>query len=337
MANGFDDYQPLASQRQRIIKRRRRIALGVIAIAVIALIVALSGGGSDSGSFLEPAEGAIQPEQVGDGYDRPDEQLGRIAAAGVAPVLFEKSADGVVESAQRTAGFRVLVNGVASAASVDADTLEAMVFLESGGRPDVIAGDDPRAATGLTQIVASTATGLLGMNVDIKESIKLTRKLGRALEQDDQAEVERLRAARIEADERFDPAGALRGAALYLRTAIERYGREDLAIASYHMGIGNLDSAIRTYAEAAGSPAEGEIRDVVEGAELTYARIFFDSDAARHPKTRRFLESLGDESAAYLWKVIASREIMRLFRRNPEALAALAEEYADRGYAPEEE
>ena len=56
----------------------------------------------------------------------------------------------------------------------DADLVEAIVFLESGGRPDVIAGDDPVAASGLTQILAETGQNFLGMDVDLEESRRLT-------------------------------------------------------------------------------------------------------------------------------------------------------------------
>ncbi len=46
--------------------------------------------------------------------------------------------------------------------------MEAMVLLESAGRPEVIAGGtDPATASGLAQIVASTGIDLLGMEIDL--------------------------------------------------------------------------------------------------------------------------------------------------------------------------
>ena len=53
-------------------------------------------------------------------------------------------------------------------------------MLESAGRPDVIAGSDPSAAAGLTQIVASTATSLLGMHVDLTASGRLGGEIATA-------------------------------------------------------------------------------------------------------------------------------------------------------------
>ena len=54
------------------------------------------------------------------------------------------------------------------------------MLLESAGRPDAQASNDLESAAGLTQILAQTATGLLGMKVDVAASERLTRKLGRA-------------------------------------------------------------------------------------------------------------------------------------------------------------
>ena len=42
-----------------------------------------------------------------------------------------------------------------------------MVFLESAGLPEATASDDIEGAAGLTQILAGTATELLGMRVDV--------------------------------------------------------------------------------------------------------------------------------------------------------------------------
>jgi soluble lytic murein transglycosylase-like protein len=44
------------------------------------------------------------------------------------------------------------------------------------------------------------------------------------------------------------PTRALEGAVRYLVTAERRFGRDDLAVVSYHMGIGNLEGVLRAYA-----------------------------------------------------------------------------------------
>ena len=60
---------------------------------------------------------------------------------------------------------------------VDPDLLEAIVFLESAGNPAARASDDLEGAVGLTQILAGTATTLLGMHVDVAASERLTRRM----------------------------------------------------------------------------------------------------------------------------------------------------------------
>ena len=214
--------------------------------------------------------------------------------------------DGAAATAARVARYREPVEEAAEKAGVDADLLEGLVFLESAGRPDAMAGDTEGAA-GLTQILAETGQNLLGMQIDVGASSRLTRQIARRERHG--LGVERLRAQRRVIDERFDPAKALDATARYLIFARKQLGREDLAFVSYHMGVGNLQSVIEAY--------DG-------GDEPSYARIFFDSTPATHPEVTRMLMRFGDDSSNYLWKVYAAAEIMRLYRSDPEELARAA-------------
>ena len=53
-----------------------------------------------------------------------------------------------------TAAYRGLIDAGAATIRADPAALEAIVFVESAGRPDVVAGPDPAAASGLAQILA---------------------------------------------------------------------------------------------------------------------------------------------------------------------------------------
>jgi hypothetical protein len=87
------------------------------------------------------------------------------------------------------------------------------------------------------------------------------------------------------------------------------------------MGIGNLESVLRDYAEApAGEPIDAVVRD----GDLSYARVFFDSSPAAHAAAWRRLAGLGDDSKTYYWRVLAAKRIMRLYREDPARLEALA-------------
>jgi soluble lytic murein transglycosylase-like protein len=255
----------------------------------------------------------------------------RRAAAGVSHVLYAKSPGGATASARRTAAWRPEVEAVAARFRLDPDLLEAIVFLESAGRPDVVAGHHLESAAGLTQILAETAVNLLGMRVDLATSRRLTRRIEDAAARGNAAAVRRLRAARRRVDERFDPPKALAGTGRYLALARQRFGREDLAVVSYHMGIGNLETALRAYADEQDDP----MKEVVDRDELSYARLFFDSTPLLHTAAYDQLAKLGDDSATYLWRVLAAREILRLDRENPAELARLESLHSRKASAEE--
>jgi Transglycosylase SLT domain len=248
-----------------------------------------------------------QPDPFAYDEDREDEFVAR-ATAGHSHVLYEKSPDGVFATAERVERWRDQIEEHAETADVDPDLLEAMVYLESAGYPDARASDDLEGAVGLTQILAETGTSLLGMRVDVEESERLTRRIARAEERGDTARAERLRTRRAEVDERFDPDAALEGAITYLQTAEERFGSEELAVVSYHMGMGNLENVLAAYGEE----------------DVAWAQVYFDATPADHPETYELLSGFGDDSATYLWRVYAAREIMRLYREDQDELQRLA-------------
>ncbi len=241
------------------------------------------------------------------------------AATGASHVIYEMSPGGVSATAKRTETFWPQIERAAVAHGVDPETLEALIFLESAGRPEVIAGPTPESASGLAQIIPSTATDLLDMNVDLPASIELTKRIAGA---DSPAEAERLRAERAAIDARFDPEAAIEGAARYLEIARGVFGAGDLAVVSYHMGIGNLEGVLRSYA---GVGPDQPIADVISARGLSYAQVYFDSSPFVHRDAYRMLAGFGDESSDYLWKIEASQRILDLQRTDPERLERTAE------------
>lgn len=288
---------------------RLTVLIAVVVVALAGLIALAAGGGGDEDSArpLEPGRGATQEtaDPLAWREDR-REDFERRAARGLSHVLYAKSPGGAVATAERVARFRPLVDEVARRHDLDADLMEAIVFLESAGRPDARASDDLEGAAGLTQILAETGRNLLKMRVDVEASARLTRGIARG------RKVAAREAVRRRVDERFDPRKALEGTARYLRFAHDQLGRDDLAIAGYHMGVGNLQRALDAYGER----------------DISYAQLFFDSTPLRHPKAHDVLASLGDDSRTYLWRVHAAREMMRTWRHEPAELAALAELHA---------
>jgi hypothetical protein len=309
------------------------VALGAAVLAAIATVGVVSAlGGSDAApEALVPRAEAPETDPLA--YNNADaDRLERAAALGLAHALYAKSPGGVFATARRTGDYRSLVEDAADDSGFDADLVEAIVFLESGGRPDVIAGDDPVAASGLTQILAETAQNFLGMDVDLAESRRLTVRIHEAEKRGDGLAADRLRERRRAIDARFDPAQALAGTVRYLTAARDELGRDDLAVVSYHMGIGNLTDVLRTYA---GAGSDTDVSELVADEDLSWARVFFDTAPDHNGAAHRLLSRLGDDSPTYYWRVLAAREIMRLYRDDPERLQELDLLHAAKGSAEE--
>ncbi len=299
-------------------------------LAVIAFVALRFLGGDDTTSVLVPrVEGTSTDALAYD--DSQAEDLESAAALGLSHALYAKSPGGVFATAERTESYRSLVEDAVDESGFEADLVEAIVFLESGARPEVIAGDDPEAASGLTQILAETAQNFLGMEVDLDQSRSLTVRIAGAVARGDVTEAERLREQRRAIDARFDPEQALAGTVRYLSSARERLGRDDLAVVSYHMGIGNLTNVLRLYAPG----ADLAVPDLVEEEDLSWVRVFFDTAPDHNEEAHALLARLGDDSPTYYWRVLAAQEIMRLYREDSERLQELDLLHAAKGSAEE--
>jgi len=284
-------------------------------ILVIAIIVSALGGG---GLPKPPAPTVADSAGPGDPFAyRSSQQADFVAraAAGNARPLFVLSPGGVVATAKRVAAFRKAIDRATAGSGIDPNLVEGLVFLESAGRPQAIAGSDPADAAGLTQILASTGQSLLGMHIDLTASRRLTRQIDAVASGARTGRLNRLLARRAAVDDRFDPTKELAGTVRYLKIAQRQFGREDLAVESYHMGIGNLHQVLDAY--------NG-------GRPVPYAQLYFDSAPTRHADAYRRLSSFGDDSWTYYWRVLAAVGIMHLYRTNPAELSRLsALQFAD--------
>lgn len=289
-------------------RARLAMLLAVVAALVGVLVSLLTGGGRPA----LPLPGIGRPARAGDPFTYIPARAGDFVAratAGEAHVLFAKSPGGVLATAARVAAFRRLIDSVAAGSGIDPGTLEGIVFLESAGEPNVIAGGDPANAAGLTQIVASTGVALLGMHINLGASRSLSTRIDAAAALGEPGLVAALERRRARVDPRFDARQALLATIRYLTIARHDFGRLDLAIASYHMGIGNLMSVLAAY--------DG-------GHPVPYVRLFFDTAPDHHAAAYQILSAFGDDSWTYLWRVLAAEQIMRLYRTDPAVLRRLA-------------
>jgi len=300
--------------------RPRAVALLVVAVG-LGVLVALALRPGDPSAPAGDAQTLRPGAAPGEGYDplvyqpRRRAAYERRAASGLSHVLFAKSPGGAVATAERVAAWRPLVETAATGGGVDPDTLEAIVFLESAGRPDAQAGGDLAGAVGLTQILAETGQNLLGMRVDVARSTRLTRGIRRG------RDVAARTRQRRRIDERFDPGKALAATVRYLRFAKGKLGgRDDMAVVGYHMGVGNLQTVLKRFGA---------------DEDTSYAKVFFSASPLTKPDAYAKLLALGDDSSTYLWRVGAAAEIMRQWRADPVTLAAEAELQTSKNSAEE--
>ncbi len=292
--------------------RRRRARLTVLLVAIVVaiagLISALGGGSLPQPPAAGPAAGAPGGDPYGYVPAREADYVER-AAAGNAHVLFVDSPGGVMATAARVAPFRSTIDRATAGTGIDPSLVEGLVFVESAGRPQIIAGSDPADAAGLTQILASTGQSLLGMPINLARSRSLTRRIDAVAAGTRSGLLAPLIARRAAVDPRFDPTKAIAATVRYLQFAEHQFGRQDLAFESYHMGIGNLHNVLDAY--------DG-------GRPVPYAQLYFDSAPDRHPAAYRLLSNFGDDSWLYYWRVLGAVQIMHLYRTDRAALRRLS-------------
>jgi hypothetical protein len=175
-----------------------------------------------------------------------------------------------------------------------------MVLVESSG----LAAATNGGRAGLTQLTPAVAKHF-GLRVNRGKSTRLTRQIAHTFRA---VHARQLRRWRSRYDQRFAPARELRATVRYLVHARRALGRIDLAVAAYHVGIGNVRRAMRI---------EGAIETVP-----AYAQLYFGSSPDRHAAIWRRLGAGGATARDYYWKVVAAEHVMRLYRHGALAYTA---------------
>jgi hypothetical protein len=299
------------ARRGDVYRRRRTAALlgaGVLLLVVVLVVSGLGGASLPK----PPAAGTARGAGAGDPFiyrpARESDYISR-AVAGNAQPLFIKSPGGVVATAQRVAALRPLIDRIAGGTGIDPNLLEGLVFVESAGLAQAIAGNDPADAAGLTQILAQTGQSLLGMHINLARSRRLTAQINAVRAGFRGPPLTKLYAERAAIDDRFNPTRELEATVRYLRLAEGQFGRQDLAFESYHMGIGNLHQVLTEY--------DG-------GRAVPYAQLYFDTAPDHHAAAYKLLAGFGDDSSLYYWRLLGADQIMHLYRSDRAALIHLA-------------
>jgi soluble lytic murein transglycosylase-like protein len=218
--------------------------------------------------------------------------LGRDAALGFERSFFTASPGGVLETAARVAQWRPLVVRAARRSGLGPRVLEGMVLVESSG----LAAATNGSRAGLTQLDPAVARHL-GLRVNRRKTARLRKQIAHTFRV---VHARQLRRWRSRYDQRFAPARELRATVRFLVHARRVLGRDDLAVAAYHVGVGN----VRRAAAMAGK---------VETAP-SYAQLYFGSSPGQRAAIWHLLGAAGDSGRDYYWKVVAAEHVMRLYR-----------------------
>lgn len=207
---------------------------------------------------------------------------------------------------------------------------EADLLLESGGDPEIVS---PAGAVGVSQWMLGSARRA-GMRIDAARSAALTRRIGAMAAEEARlvaggepaarlpavrAELERLRAARRRADRRYDPPAAIAAQARYLLGLYGRFPGFDWMLQAYHGGEAGVRRTLRRYLGAAwpGSTAAA-IRRGLRGRRLSFEEVYFGATPRRHVAAFAYLYGRLDDHRYYGWKVLSARDLIALYRRDPE-------------------
>ncbi|HET7568943.1 MAG TPA: DUF5715 family protein [Gaiellaceae bacterium] len=206
---------------------------------------------------------------------------------------------GVFATARRVVAWRRLAARAAAHTTVDANLLEAVVYVESSGNAGATAG----SRAGLTQLTPAQARSA-GLHVNVRRSRALTREIGWWAHHGNYRMARRLARRRAIADRRFRPLAELRATVTLLERATRRLGRSDLAVASLHLGVTGLAGTIARF--GAGEPS--------------YAQLYFGSAPNRRQDVYARLTGHGPAAYDFYWHVRAADRVLRLYRGNPRKL-----------------
>ena len=253
-------------------------------------------------------------------YDADHEaELVRRAAAGTSHLLYARSPGGATATARRVARWRPQVEAAARQARMPADLVEGLVYLESAGRPDAMAGYI-EGAVGLTQILAETGQHLLGMHVDVARSARLTQRIAGQSCAAAGTSSRAWRRGGAPSTSASTPPRRWPAPARYLDLRTRAAGPATTSRSRRTTwASGNLQAVIRLSGEDAPS----------------YAQLYFDATPSRNPAVQKRLACSATTPRPTCSRSTRRREIMRLYRRDPSALARLEALHASKNSAEE--
>ncbi|HZT44044.1 MAG TPA: hypothetical protein VFA07_17900 [Chthonomonadaceae bacterium] len=132
-----------------------------------------------------------------------------------------------------------------------------------------------------------------------------------------------LQQKRRQVDTRYDPRQAIFAQTRYLLALYARFPNFAWLFQAYHGGEAGVQRTLRKYLEGRwpGSAAAA-IQAGENGRPLPYEDIYFTAKPGSHGDAFAYLYGRSDDHRHYWWKLLASEQVIDLYRRDPAAFQA---------------
>jgi hypothetical protein len=246
-------------------------------------------------------------------------------------LMIQSQTFGIMREQEAIAGARrvtepklqAIVRAAAASSGFPAATIEAIIYLESWGDPKA---ESPAGPKGIMQISEATAHDM-GLSIVRATKYKITRekvpvKSKKGTKPRYKTVTHKEPYIVTVRDDRLVPDRAIPAAARYLAANERKFGGQDWSIFAYHCGTGCV-----TMMKDLTSRARGIPRD-----EITVPRMFFSCSPTWNRELYQAIqqEMLRDYSPTYYFRIQRAAQLLALYRRDPEELVALHEEYKNR-------
>lgn len=123
-----------------------------------------------------------------------------------------------------------------------------------------------------------------------------------------------------------NPIESIKATAKFINYYEKFLGTQDLAVATFHMGYGNMLDLIDLYIYP--EKIKDYAKKIIINKNLNYKKLYFGINKKSKPKAYYFLyNQLKDESANYLFKVLAASKILELNKKSPRELENMSKIY----------
>jgi len=243
-------------------------------------------------------------------------------------LMIESQTFGIMRESQAASGAKRITTDrklqslfrlAAQQSGLPSTLLEAIAYIESWGDSRA---ESPSGPKGIMQISEATARDMKLKVVHVTR-YKITREKvpvkSKSSKPKFRTVTHKIPYTVIVRDDRLVPDRAIPAAAKYLAAMEQKFGGRDWAIFAYHCGQGCVTEMLDLTRRAHGIPKD----------EITVPRMFFSCSPAWNRELYQAIQQQmqRDYSPTYYFRIRRAGQLLDLYRRDPQAFAALQQEF----------